>query len=321
MGVREDLDAAVGEVRAFNRLYTRVIGALDYPDRLSTPYTLSEARILYELAQRERTHVSRLREDLGLTAAHVSRTLTRFEERGLITRERHRRDARFAQVLLTAEGRAAAADVDARSRESVAATLRALARTDLRRLREALRTAHEVFSGRRGRDDADGGGDFDGVRLREPHPGDLGWIVQRHGALYAREYGWNAEFEALVARIVADFGAGHDPARERAWIAEMGGRAVGSVLCVRDEAPGAARLRLLLVEPEARGAGLGERLVRACADFARTAGYGELVLWTNDVLTAARAIYERVGFELVAERPHRSYGADLVGQDWRMDLT
>jgi GNAT superfamily N-acetyltransferase len=158
------------------------------------------------------------------------------------------------------------------------------------------------------------------VRLRAPEPGDLGWIVQRNAALYAAEYGWNTDYEGLVARIVADFAEDHDPHLERVWIAELDGRPVGCVMCVRDAAPGTARLRLLLVEPDARGLGIGDRLVRACIDFARGVGYRDLVLWTNDVLTAARRIYERHGFVLVAEKPHRSFGADLVGQDWRMAL-
>lgn len=158
------------------------------------------------------------------------------------------------------------------------------------------------------------------VRLREPAPGDLGWMVMRNGAIYAAEYGWNADYEGLVARIVADFAQDHDPHLERVWIAELDGRPVGSVMCVRDDAPGTARLRLLLVEPDARGLGIGAQLVGACIDFAREQGYRELVLWTNDVLTSARSIYERYGFVLVAEKAHRSFGADLVGQDWRLSL-
>ncbi|MCQ8191072.1 bifunctional helix-turn-helix transcriptional regulator/GNAT family N-acetyltransferase [Streptomyces rugosispiralis] len=310
MEPRDDLDLAVDEVRDFNRMYTRLIGVLDYPGQLNTPYTLGEARILYELAQRERTHVSALRERLGVTAAHLSRTLSRFEERGLVTRERHQRDARFQEVLLTTAGRAAAEDLDRRSRTAVTGLLAKLPRNELGRLREALATARGVFTGPAEPE----------VRLRGVEPGDLGWIVQRHGAVYAREFGWNAEFEALVARIVGEFGAGHDPARERAWIAELDGRPVGSVLCVRDERPDTARLRLLLVEPEARGRRIGERLVGTCVDFAREAGYRDLVLWTNDVLTSARRIYERAGFELVAEKRHGGYGSPLVGQDWRLAL-
>ncbi|GAA2318191.1 bifunctional helix-turn-helix transcriptional regulator/GNAT family N-acetyltransferase [Streptomyces violaceusniger] len=310
MEPRDELDLAVDEVRDFNRMYTRLIGVLDYPGQLNTPYTLGEARVLYELAQRERTHVSALREHLGVTAAHLSRTLGRFEESGLVTRERHRRDARFQEVLLTPAGRAAAEDLDRRSREAVTGLLAKVPRNELGRLREALATARGVFAGPARPE----------VRLRGPEPGDLGWIVQRHGAVYAREFGWNAEFEALVARIVGEFGAGHDPARERAWIAELDGRPVGSVMCVRDERPDTARLRLLLVEPEARGRRIGERLVGTCIDFAREAGYRDLVLWTNDVLTSARRIYERAGFELIAEERHRGYGSPLVGQDWRLAL-
>ncbi|MFE5120468.1 GNAT family N-acetyltransferase [Streptomyces sp. NPDC056669] len=310
MGPRDNLDLAVDEVRDFNRMYTRLIGVLDYPGQLNTPYTLSEARILYELARRERTHVSALREHLGVTAAHLSRTLSRFEERGLVTRERHYRDARFQEVLLTAEGRAAAEDLDRRSREAVTGLLAKVPWNELGRLREALATARHALTGPADPE----------LRLRGLEPGDLGWIVQRHGAVYAREFGWNAEFEALVARIVGEFGASHDPARERAWIAELDGRLVGSVMCVRDERPDTARLRLLLVEPEARGRGLGERLVATCIDFAREAGYRDLVLWTNDVLTSARRIYEGVGFKLIAEKPHRGYGSPLVGQDWHLAL-
>lgn len=158
------------------------------------------------------------------------------------------------------------------------------------------------------------------VVLREPVPGDLGWIVQRNAVLYADEYGWDSSYEALVARIVADFAEDHDPRRERVWIAEVGGRAVGCVMCVRDAAPDTARLRLLLVEPDARGLGIGDRLVGAVVGFARDAGYRWLVLWTNDVLSAARRLYQRHGFVLTAERPHHSFGRDLVGQDWRLDL-
>ncbi|MCC0098103.1 GNAT family N-acetyltransferase [Streptomyces flavotricini] len=159
------------------------------------------------------------------------------------------------------------------------------------------------------------------VRLRDPEPGELGWIVQRHGALYAAEYGWNTEFEGLVARIVADFAEDHDPHLERVWIAVLDGRPVGSVMCVREDgSPGTARLRLLLVEPRGRGRGVGSLLVDAVVAFARSVGYRELVLWTNDVLTSARSLYERAGFTLVAERPHRSYGVGLTGQDWRLPL-
>ncbi len=186
---------------------------------------------------------------------------------------------------------------------------------DRPRLAEALRTVRAIVSAAEGHRPS-----AEDVVLRGPAPGDLGWIVERNGALYAAEYGWNAEYEALVARIVADFAADHDPAAERVWIAELDGRPVGCVMCVRDDAPATARLRLLLVAPEARGLGIGDRLVGAVVGFARDAGYRDLVLWTNDVLGAARRIYQRHGFTLTAEKSHHSFGKDLVGQDWRLDL-
>ncbi|MEV6317088.1 helix-turn-helix domain-containing GNAT family N-acetyltransferase [Streptomyces sp. NPDC051776] len=312
MGTSDDLDTAVAEVRAFNRVYTRLIGVLDYPEKLHTPYTLSEARVLYELARRDLTHVQGLREDLGLAASHLSRMLGRFEKRGLITRERFAGDARHQQIRLTGAGRAAAADLDERSRRATAELLHHCNGAQIREVTRALRTVRSTLGTRPAGPD---------VRLREPGPGDLGWIVSAHGALYASEYGWNARFEALVARIVADYAEHRDPARERVWIAELDGTPVGSVMCVRDEAPDTARLRLLLVDPAARGHGIGDLLVRTCVRFAREAGYRELVLWTNDVLTAARKLYTRAGFVLVAEERHHSYGTELLGQDWRLDLT
>ncbi|MFD8740257.1 GNAT family N-acetyltransferase [Streptomyces sp. NPDC059618] len=202
-------------------------------------------------------------------------------------------------------------DGDERARRAVAALLAAVPAADRPRLAEALRA---LLGGERTAPRPED------VLLREPGPGDLGWIVQRNAALYAAEYGWNTDYEGLVARIVADFAEDHDPHLERVWIAELGGRPVGCVMCVRDDAPGTARLRLLLVEPEARGLGVGDRLVAAVTGFARGVGYHDLVLWTNDVLAAARRIYLRRGFTLVAEKPHRSFGVDLTGQDWRLDL-
>ncbi|MEU6080718.1 helix-turn-helix domain-containing GNAT family N-acetyltransferase [Streptomyces sp. NPDC047108] len=312
MATSDALDTAVAEVRAFNRVYTRLIGVLDYPEKLHTPYTLGQARVLYELTRRDLTHVQSLREDLGLAASHLSRMLARFEQQGLITRERNTYDGRHQQIRLTEAGRAAAADLDARSRQATTELLQQCNGTQIRELTHALRTVRSTLAEPPA---------YPQIRLREPGPGDLGWIVSAHGALYAAEYGWNAGFEALIARIVADYAEGHDPARERVWIAELDGRPVGSVMCVRDEAPDTARLRLLLVEPAARGHGIGDLLVRTCVGFAREAGYRALVLWTNDVLTSARKLYTRAGFTLVAEERHHSYGADLMGQDWRLDLT
>ncbi|MDQ0991017.1 bifunctional helix-turn-helix transcriptional regulator/GNAT family N-acetyltransferase [Streptomyces sp. V3I7] len=303
----------VQDIRAFNRFYTNLIGALDYGRHLYAPYTLTESRVLYELAHSLRTDAADLRGELSLDAGYLSRILNKFEQDGLIERGRSDRDPRRRRITLTARGREAAVLLDERARETVGSLLANVAAADRPRLAEAMRTIRTLLGDTDARDPDD-------VVLREPGPGDLGWIVQRNAALYAAEYDWNAEYEALVARIVADFAADHDPRLERVWIAEHDGRPVGCVMCVRDDAPGTARLRLLLVEPDARGLRIGDRLVRAVVDFAREAGYRDLVLWTNDVLGAARRIYQRHGFTLVAEKPHHSFGKDLVGQDWRLDL-
>ncbi|MFK4595904.1 bifunctional helix-turn-helix transcriptional regulator/GNAT family N-acetyltransferase [Streptomyces pristinaespiralis] len=303
----------IQEIRAFNRFYTNLIGALDYGKHLYTPYTLTESRVLYELAHSARTDAADLRGELSIDAGYLSRLLAKFERDGLVARAPSERDPRRQRITLTDRGRKAAALLDERSRQAVGALVADVPERDRDRLAEALGTVRELLSQVRTGSAAE-------PVVRDPAPGDLGWIVQRHGALYAAEYGWDAGFEGLVARIVADFAQEHDPRLERVWIAELDGRPVGSVMCVRDDEPDTARLRLLLVEPEARGHGLGDRLVRTAVDFARDAGYRDMVLWTNDVLTAARRIYRRAGFTLVAEKPHRSYGADLVGQDWRLSL-
>ncbi|MFF1768734.1 GNAT family N-acetyltransferase [Streptomyces sp. NPDC058249] len=303
----------VQDIRSFNRFYTNVIGALDYGRHLYAPYTLTESRVLYELAHSPRTDAVDLRTELSLDSGYLSRILNKFEQDGLIERAPSEKDPRRRRVTLTARGREAAGLLDERARESVGSLLASVAPADRERLAEAMRTVRTILGDGRAPRRED-------VVLREPGPGDLGWIVQRNAALYAAEYGWNADYEGLVARIVADFAEDHDPHLERVWIAELDGRPVGCVMCVRDDAPGTARLRLLLVEPDARGLRIGDRLAGAVIDFARGVGYRELVLWTNDVLTAARRIYQRRGFVLVSEKPHRSFGADLVGQDWRLDL-
>ncbi|GAA2501205.1 helix-turn-helix domain-containing GNAT family N-acetyltransferase [Streptomyces longisporus] len=303
----------VQDIRTFNRFYTNVIGALDYSRQLYAPYTLTESRVLYELAHSPRTDAADLRAELSLDAGYLSRILNKFEDDGLIERTPSAGDSRRRRVSLTPRGRDTAALLAERANESVGALLSTVPSADRPRLAEAMRAVREILSEGRPPRPED-------VLLREPAPGDLGWIVQRNAALYASEFGWNTDYEGLVARIVADFAEDHDPHLERVWIAELDGRPVGCVMCVRDEAPGTARLRLLLVEPDARGLGIGDRLVRAVVDFARGVGYRELVLWTNDVLAAARRIYQRHGFVLVAEKPHRSFGKDLNGQDWRLDL-
>jgi DNA-binding MarR family transcriptional regulator/GNAT superfamily N-acetyltransferase len=303
----------VHDIRAFNRFYTNVIGALDYSRHLYAPYTLTESRVLYELAHSPRTDAADLRAELGLDAGYLSRILNKFEQEGLIERTASDRDPRRRRVTLTAHGRQTGRLLEERSNAAVGALLKTVPAAERPRLAEAMATVRTLLSAGRPARPED-------VLLREPGPGDLGWIVQRNAALYAAEYGWNADYEGLVARIVADFAEDHDPHLERVWIAELDGRPVGCVMCVRDEAPATARLRLLLVEPEARGLGIGDRLVTSVVDFARGAGYRDLVLWTNDVLAAARRVYRRHGFVLVAEKPHRSFGKDLVGQDWRLEL-
>ncbi|MFJ8928508.1 GNAT family N-acetyltransferase [Streptomyces sp. NPDC102364] len=304
----------VQDIRSFNRFYTNVIGALDYSRHLYAPYTLTESRVLYELAHTEKVDAADLRTQLNLDAGYLSRILGKFERDGLVERGSSEKDSRRRRVTLTARGRSTAELLDERTRETVGTLLTTVPPTDRDRLSEALRTVREILG------DGRAAPHPENVLLREPGPGDLGWIVARNGALYAAEFGWNADYEGLVARIVADFAEDHDPHLERVWIAELDGRPVGCVMCVRDEAPGTARLRLLLVEPEARGLGIGDRLVRACIDFARGVGYREMTLWTNDVLKSARSIYQRHGFVLVGEKPHRSFGADLIGQDWKMTL-
>lgn len=305
---------AVREIREFNRFYTNLIGALDYSRHLHTPFTLTEARVLYELAHAPRTDAADLRVELSLDAGHLSRMLAKFEEGELVTRRPSEQDARRQRIELTARGREAAALLEERSEEAVGSLLGRIPPSDRSRLTKALGTVREIL-----RDDHRVT-HVPRITLRGPRPGDLGWVIERNAAVYAREYGWNAEYEELVTRIVAEYTTDRDPEREAMWVAELDGERAGCVFCVRDTAPGTARLRLLLVDPPARGHGIGRRLVDECLTFARQAAYSQMVLWTNDVLTDARRIYERAGFELVGENPHRSFGKALVGQDWRLAL-
>ena len=312
-GPKEESGSEVQAIRRFNRFFTRRIGVLR-EGLLHSPYSLAEARVLMEVSRGGATATDLSRE-LGLDPGHLSRILAVLERRGLVDRVRSRADGRRRLLSLTPDGEAAVAFLDDRSREEVSEMLAGLPEGDRRRLLDAMRTI-EVILGE------EPGGRFkfsEPFFLRQHEPGDMGWVVHRHGALYAREYGWDGRFEALVARIVADFAEGYDPARERAWIAEMGGRIVGCVFLVRESAT-VAKLRLLLVEPEARGLGLGYRLVEECVRFARRAGYRKLTLWTNNVLHAARRIYEKQGFRIVEEEEHHSFGKDLVGQYWELDL-
>ncbi len=302
-------DAAVAAVRAFNRFYTNVIGLLR-GKYLDTPYSLTEARLLYELGQRDASEVADLRRVVDIDAGYLSRILGRFSGDGLISRQRSPADGRRQVIALTGAGRAAIAGLDAGSARQTGDMLAHVRDDDRRRLLEAMRVITEALTqSRRPR----------GYLLRAPRPGDLGWVVQRNATVYAEEFGWDASYEALVARIVADYADHMDPEAEAAWIAEVDGAPAGSVFCVREDAT-TARLRLLLTEPWARGLGIGSRLVGEVLSFARGAGYSAITLWTNDVLAGARRIYERAGFTLDDETPHHSFGQDLIGQNWSRRL-
>src|SRR5690606_18360269 len=306
----EQFDGRVAAVRRFNRFYTRQIGVLE-EGLAQSPFSLAEARVLYELAQRERPTAAELGRDLGLDAGYLSRILRGFEDKGLIARRPSDTDGRQSLVALPAAGRAAFDRLEQATRAQIAAMLQPLSARAQGRLLQAMATIEALLGG---------GGEPRVPYVLRPHqPGDLGWIVQRHGALYAEEYGFDETFEGLVAEIVAQFARGHDPARERCWIAERDGVAVGSVMLVR-ASDDVAKLRLLLVEPEARGLGIGARLVEECTRFARRAGYRTITLWTNSVLHAARRIYQNAGYRLVRAEPHHSFGHDLIGETWELTL-
>jgi DNA-binding MarR family transcriptional regulator/GNAT superfamily N-acetyltransferase len=302
--------SAVESVRRFNRFYTKQIGLLQ-ETLLRSSFSLSEARVLYELAHRENLTASELAKDLGLDAGYLSRLLASFENRGLLKKKRAESDARQSLLLLTAKGRRMFAAIDARSSAEVAAMLDQYPATEQNRLLAAMKTIEELLGARSEPANA--------FLLRPHQPGDMGWVVHRHGLLYAEEYGWDETFEALVAEIVAKFIRNFDPKRERCWIAERDGEIAGSVFLVK-ESTSVAKLRLLLVEPRARGLGIGRRLVEECIRFARQAGYCKITLWTNNILIGARRIYDQAGFLLVEESPHHSFGHDLVGQYWELDL-
>lgn len=309
----------IQEIRAFSRFYMNLIGALDYSRHLYAPFTLTEARVLYELAHAPdasnapQVDAADLRVELSLDAGHLSRILARFDKQHLVTRAPSERDARRQRIALTEQGSEAASLLEERSRRAVRSLLGRVPEQDCPRLVDAMHTVREILG------DAQVTGQGR-VTLRGPRPGDLGWVLQRSAAVYAAEFGWNSEYESLVAGIVADFATADDQAGEALWIAERDGEPAGCALCLRGDEPDTARLRLLFVEPGARGHRIGERLLNACVAFTRNAGYRYLVLWTHDAPTAARKIYQRVGFELVAEAPQRSFGVQLVGQDWRLEL-
>ncbi|WP_156459797.1 MULTISPECIES: bifunctional helix-turn-helix transcriptional regulator/GNAT family N-acetyltransferase [unclassified Mesorhizobium] len=307
--MKNDPGDTVEAVRAFNRFYTRQIGLLD-EGLLKSPFSLSEARVLYELAGHRGRTATDLSRDLGLDAGYLSRMLKKFEASGLIVREISEADGRQAAINLTEAGQDAFAPLNRSSQEQVEALLSGLSGERRSRLVGAMRTVERLLN------PAEPGEPY---VLRPLQVGDIGWITRRQGMLYAQEYGWDETYEALVAEILVQFVKSYDPEHERCWIAEREGEVVGSVFVVR-KSETVAKLRLLYVEPSARGLGIGKRLVEECIAFARSKGYETLTLWTNDILVSARRIYQAAGFVLVDEEKHSSFGKDLVGQTWDLAL-
>lgn len=308
--IERDFARHVESVRRFNRFYTQQIGVLR-EGLLRSSYSLTEVRVLYEIAHRDEPTAAELSKDLGLDAGYLSRILRDLGKKGLVEKRPSKSDGRLCLLRLTKKGRKEFAALDARQDDEVGAMLNNLHPHEHGRLIGAMQTIHGLLDSQPERKAP--------YILRLHHPGDMGWIVHRHGVLYSQEYGWDEHFEALVAKIVADFIKNYDPKRERCWIAEREGEIVGSVFLVK-KTKTVGQLRLLLVEPKARGLGIGKRLVDECIRFARQVGYRKIMLWTNDVLDAARHLYEQAGFRLVKEEAHHSFGHDLVGQNWELTL-
>lgn len=306
-----NLEERISEVRRFNRFITRKIGALR-EGLLHSPYSLTEARIIFEIANSDHLTAADLTKILGLNAGYLSRTLAGLEEKGIIQKVRSEEDGRQRILQLTDEGEKAFRLLNQRSHDEVAQLLGELSEREQQRLISAMQTVQGLLDGK-------GFKYSEPYFLRQHEPGDMGWIIHKHGILYAKEYGWDERFEALVSQIAADFINNYKPAKERCFIAEMDGEIVGSVLVVQ-ESETVAKLRLLLVDPKARGMGLGTKLVEECIRFAKRVGYKKLVLWTNSVLREARHIYQKTGFKLVAQEKHHSFGQDLVGETWELEL-
>ncbi len=302
----------INEVRRFNRFYTRLIGVLR-EDLLCMPFSLTEARILFELAHNDHVTASALCSELGLDPGYLSRMLANFEQQGLVKKTRSEEDGRQFLLHLTARGSDAFAILDQRARDEIAEVLSDVSDADQQQLLKAMHTIQGILDREKAPRAAEP------FVLRTPEPGDMGWVAYRHGALYAEEFGWDEQYEASVAQTVSEFINHYTPARERCWIAEMGGENVGSVFVVQaDDA--VAGLRFLLVEPKARGLGLGTRLVEEGIRFAKRKGYHKLIIWSNSMLVAARHIYQKAGFTLVAQEKSHSYGRDLIAETWEMAL-
>ena len=308
-----DLEARIAAVRRFSRFYTRQLGLLQ-ESLVHTPFSLSEARVLYELAHREKVTASALAAELDLDHGYLSRILRRFGDSGLLAKTRTPDDGRQSFITITAIGREAFAPLNKGSHDQVAAMLEKLSTADQSRIVGAMNTVETLLGACSETSRA-----IPAIVLRTHQPGDIGWVTSAHGAIYAQEYGWDIAFEALVGKITAEFIENFDAKRERCWIAEFDGERVGSVFVVRKDDE-VAKLRLLIVDPRARGLKLGTRLVEQCLRFAKAAGYSSMTLWTQSILTAARGIYQRAGFELVGEEPHHSFGADLIGETWDIKL-
>jgi DNA-binding MarR family transcriptional regulator/GNAT superfamily N-acetyltransferase len=302
---------AVAEIRAFNRFYTRWVGALDR-HHLDSEFSLAEMRVLYEIAHQPGIRAKEVIECLGLDAGYLSRILKRFVADGLVARERATSDARAAALRLTEVGAARFAELDRMAADRVHTAVSDLGEQEQARLTAAIGLAFHLLQ----RDQSPATSE---LILRAPRPGDYGWAIERHGTIYEAEFGWGTRFEGLVAELFGKFASLHDPKRERCWVAELSGERVGCVFVVERE-PDVAQLRCLLVDPKARGHGVGRALVDACIRFARDAGYERMMLWTNRGLDSARRIYEAVGFRLVGEEPHQDFGIPLIGQNWEMDL-
>jgi DNA-binding MarR family transcriptional regulator/GNAT superfamily N-acetyltransferase len=306
------MQTRVGDIetlRTFNRVYTSRLGLLGAKLDKS-PFTLSEARLLYELANRTNPTAAELGRCLRLDRAQISRTLKRFGQQGLVDTRDDPSHGRNQLLSLTKKGQLAFAELDSNTRAAIGTLLEELPPSRRQHLLSATQTITHIFSGVQASK----------VQLRDLMPGDLGLVTARQAILYNEEYGWNSDYEALVARILSDFRMTFDPARDAAWIAEMDGQMIGSIFLVRSDSEVVAKLRLLYVEPDARGLGVGKMLVAACIKRAQELGYHRLDLWTNSVLAAARTIYEKAGFELVEEKPHFSFGQELVGQTWSLML-